>query len=140
MRGASLSLGRTKEGDFFEQPLPMWERFYKLPLYLKFLGLLLPILVVSTSALSLFFYLHLKDRVYYSSWQRLELFSLELDWVGQFVKHSIRPAFLELIHDKSVLSEETLQFISTTRVRKALLSEVQKKYSDLIFERMSPIL
>jgi len=116
----------------------MWERFYKLPLYLKFLGLLLPILVVSTSALSLFFYLHLKDRVYYSSWQRLELFSLELDWVGQFVKHSIRPAFLELIHDKSVLSEETLQFISTTRVRKALFSEVQKKYSDLIFERMSP--
>jgi hypothetical protein len=83
----------------------MWQRFYNLPLYLKFLVLLLPILVVSTSALSLFFYLHLKDRVYYSSWQRIELFS---------------------------------QFISTTRVRKALFSEVQKKYSDLIFERMSP--
>jgi hypothetical protein len=85
----------------------MWQRFYKLPLYLKFLVLLLPILVVSTSALSLFFYLHLKDRVYYSSWQRLELFS---------------------------------QFLSTTRARKALVPEVQKKYSDLIFERMSPIL
>ncbi|MCC6026478.1 MAG: hypothetical protein LM575_05870, partial [Caldimicrobium sp.] len=76
----------------------MWKRFYKLPLYLKFLVLLLPILVVSTSALSLFFYLHLKDRVYYSSWQRLELFSLELDWVGQFVKHHLRPALFELIH------------------------------------------
>jgi hypothetical protein len=63
---------------------------------------------------------------------------LELDWVGQFVKHSIRPAFLQLIHDKSILSEETLQFLSTTRARKALVSEVQKKYSDLIFERMSP--
>lgn len=117
----------------------MWKRFYKLPLYLKFLVLLLPILVVSTSALSLFFYLHLKDRVYYSSWQRLELFSLELDWVGQFVKHHLRPALFELIHDrKLILSEETLQFISTTRVRKALFFEVQKKYSDLIFERMSP--
>jgi signal transduction histidine kinase len=117
----------------------VWKRFYKLPLYLKFLVLLLPILVVSTSALSLFFYLHLKDRVYYSSWQRLELFSLELDWVGQFVKHHLRPALFELIHDrKLILSEETLQFISTTRVRKALFFEVQKKYSDLIFERMSP--
>jgi len=116
----------------------MWKRFYKLPLYLKFLVLLLPILVVSTSALTLFFYLHLKDRVYYSSWQRLELFSLELESIGQFVKHHLRPAFFELVHDKSVLSEETLQLISTTRARKALVSEVQKKYSDLIFERMSP--
>jgi hypothetical protein len=118
----------------------MWQRFYKLPLYLKFLVLLLPILVVSTSALGLFFYLHLKDRVYYSSWQRFELFSLELDWVGQFVKHSIRPAFFELIHDKSVLSEETLQILSTTRVRKALVSEVQKSIQTLFLRAYPPIL
>ncbi len=116
----------------------MWQRFYKLKLYLKFLVLLLPILVVSTTALTLFFYLHLKDRIYFSSWQRLELFSLELESVGQFVKRHLRPAFFEIIQDKSVLSEEMLQFLSTTRVRKALLSEVQKKYSDLIFERLSP--
>jgi hypothetical protein len=118
----------------------MLKRFYKLPLYLKFLVLLLPILVVSTSALSLFFYLHLKDRVYYSSWQRIELFSLELESVGQFVKHHLRPAFFELVHDKSVLSEETLQLISTTRARKALVFEVQKSIQTLSLSAYPPIL
>ncbi|MCI4454805.1 MAG: DUF3365 domain-containing protein, partial [Thermodesulfobacterium sp.] len=63
---------------------------------------------------------------------------MELESVGQFVKHHLRPAFFELVHNKSVLSEETLRILSTTRARKSLVSEVQKKYSDLIFERMSP--
>jgi two-component system NtrC family sensor kinase len=117
----------------------MWQRFYKLPLYLKFLVLLLPILVVSTSALSLFFYLHLKDRVYYSSWQRLELFSLELDWVGQFVKHSIRPAFLELIHDrKLILFRRNSSIHLYNEGKEGFGFRGAKKYSDLIFERMSP--
>lgn len=113
------------------------ESLSSLSLSRKFFLSLLFLLTLFSALISLIFYFYLKERLLNQTYEKLQLFYLQMEALEHYVKKELRPALWDILKKSFRENEFIVEGMSTTHIKKRLYEYLKSNYPEVSFERIS---